>query len=117
MLSSTKRSFSSTTRQLATRSEVKAFEWHFIERRLWVDPVDVWLRAEEKQIQEVGYLGSAIGLVFIVPIKQTTKGLMKQWQLLKHATAHNSHDIGFEQLQELLRICRISATESEIKKV
>jgi hypothetical protein len=97
--------------------EVKAFEWHFIERRLWVDPVDVWLRAEEKQIQEVGYLGSAIGLVFIVPIKQTTKGLMKQWQLLKHATAHNSHDIGFEQLQELLRICRISATESEIKKM
>ncbi len=92
--------------------EVKVFEWCFIERRRWADPVDVWLRA-----QEVGGLGQTKSRLFVVPMKQTTKGLMKQWQQLKLANDNNSHDLGIEQLKQILRICRISATEAEIKKI
>jgi hypothetical protein len=93
-------------------AEVKVFEWYFTERRRWADPIDICLRA-----QEIGGPGCPKGRLFVVPIKQTTKGLMKQWQQLKHANDDNGHDIGYEQLQQLLRSCRISATESEIKNI
>lgn len=93
-------------------AEVKVFEWYFIERRRWADPVDVLLRG-----QEVGGLGVHKSRLFVIPVKQTTNGLMKQWRQLKLANDSNSHDLGFEQLRQLLRACRIRATESEIKKM
>jgi hypothetical protein len=92
--------------------EVKFFEWYFIERRRWADPVDVWLRA-----QETGGLGPPKSRLVVVPLEQTTNGLMKQWRQLKLANDSNSHDLSFKQLQKLLRICRISATESDAKKM
>ncbi len=92
--------------------EVKRFEWFFVERRRWEDPVDMWLSAKE-----VNLLGRAVGRLFLVPMSQTTKGLMKRWHSLKIANDDSSGDIGYEQLQHLLRTCRIRAPESELKKM
>ena len=92
--------------------EVKVFEWYFVERRRWADPVEVWLSA-----QEVIGLGPTKGRAFVLPVNQTTKGVMKQWHKLKIANDDGSGDIGYEQLQQLLRLCRIRATETDIKKM
>ncbi len=93
-------------------AEVKRFEWFFIERRRWEDPVDTWLNSKE-----VSALGQHIGRLFAVPMNQTTKGLMRQWQALKCANDDGSGDIGYEQLLQLLRVCRIRAPEAEVKRI
>ncbi len=92
--------------------ELKYFEWFLVERRRWEDPVDTWLSAKE-----VNVLGRAVGRLFLVPMSQTTKGLMRQWHALKIANDDSSGDIGYEQLQHLLRVCRIRAPEAEVKKI
>ena len=91
---------------------MKRFEWFFIERRRWEDPVDTWLNSKE-----VSVLGQYVGRLSAVPMNQTTKGLMRQWQALKNANDDDSGDIGYEQLQQLLRVCRIRAPEAEVKRI
>jgi len=72
----------------------------------------VWLRA-----QEVTGIGPPKGRAFVVPMNQTTKGVMRLWNKLKLAQDDDSGDIGYEGLQQLLRMCRIRATEAEVKRM
>lgn len=92
--------------------EVKKFEWYFIERRRWQDPEDTWLSSKE-----VSVLGRAGGRLFAVPMNQTTKGMMRQWAHLKLANNDASGDIGYKELQHLLKVCSIRAPEAEVKRI
>lgn len=92
--------------------EVKKFEWYFIERRRWQDPVDTWLSSKEMSV-----LGREVGRLFAVPMNQTTKGLMRQWAHLKLANNDASGDIGYKELQHLLKVCCIRAPEAEVKRI
>lgn len=90
--------------------EVKMFQWCFVERRRWDEPIAVWLKA-----QEVGAAHCATGRFVALPMLMTTKGLMQQWRKFKSATNDSSSDITFEQLQQLLRLCHLRAAEAEVK--
>jgi hypothetical protein len=90
--------------------EVKMFQWFFVERRRWDDPIDVWLKA-----QEAGKSDCAMGRFFALPMLLTTKGLMRKWREFKNAIDDNSSDICLEQLQQLLRLCHLRPPEAEIK--
>ena len=90
--------------------EVKMFQWFFVERRRWDEPIAVWLNA-----QEVAAAHGAVGRFFALPMLMTTKGLMREWRKFKSATEDDSSDISFEQLQQLLRLCHLRAPEAEVK--